>query len=421
MNKLIVFDCGLRLVVSENPVVRSVALGVFVGAGAVTEPPEQSGISHLIEHMVFKGTEKRTAFDIVNETDSIGAQINAFTSKSSTCFYTVSQDIHAEKCAEVLADMYFNPKFAPDDLDKERKVVLEELSESEDTPDDICMEKLSSAFYKGHPLEKSILGTRKTLRALSSEDLHAYKRAHYVPSNTVISVAGNITAERAAELVKKYFVRGTEEAARSPRTPLEKAPMDGHFAHKKKEIEQAHIAFGFPGVAYDTPDSLTARVLASVFGTEMSSRLFQSVREKLGLCYSIVGYPSSYENNGCFIIYTATNPQNVAAAVKAIREEILLLVSEGITEEELRKGKEQIKTALVLGQESTSAMMRAFGRHALQTGKLYEIDEQIAEIDAITSADVMNLARKIFDFGRVSSSFVGAEIANIHKMIKGQE
>lgn len=416
---MVVFDSGLKLVVYENHAVRSIATGVFVGAGSVCETPELSGISHLIEHMVFKGTETRSAFDIAHEIDSIGAQINAYTSKTCTCFYTVSQDVRADKCAEILADMYFNPKFDPADLDKERKVVMEELSESEDTPDDVCMEKLSAAFFKGHPLENSILGAKKTLKSITSEDLHSYKNKFYVPSNTVVSVVGNITVEDAEKLVRKHFESKMRKDSANPRTPLEVAPMKGHFAHKKMEIEQAHIAFAFPGVPYDTRENVAVRLLAAVFGMEMSSRLFQNVREKLGLCYSIVGYPSSYENNGSFIIYTSTNPQNIELAVKAIRDEILLLVEGGITDAELNMGKEQIKTSIILGQESTSAVMKGAGRYAVITGKLYDLDEQIAEVDSLTKADVEAVARSIFDFDRVSASFVGSEIVNIHKMIKG--
>ena len=307
---MITFDSGLKLVVAPNPAVRSVSAGVFVGAGSVYETPEQSGISHFIEHMMFKGTESRSAFDIANEIDSLGAQINAYTAKSNTCYYTLSRDVHAAECLDVLSDMYFNALFDPSELKKERKVVLEELNESEDTPDDLCMEKLSSAFFKGHPLEKPILGSRKSLNGLSASDLHAYKNAFYVPGGTVISLAGNITASEAVRLTERYFESKFSSSAQSPRKRLEKAPMKGAFSHAKKEIEQAHIAFAFPGAAYNTDDALSSRLLAAVFGLEMSSRLFQSVRERLGLCYSIMGYPTAYENNGAFIIYTSMSPDS---------------------------------------------------------------------------------------------------------------
>lgn len=418
MNELIAFDSGLKLVVAPNPAVRSVSAGVFVRAGSVYETPERSGISHLIEHMLFKGTETRTAFDIANDIDSLGAQINAYTTKSCTCYYTLSRDVHAAECLDVLSDMYFNAAFDPTEFRKERKVVLEELSESEDTPDDLCMEKLSSAFFKGNPLEKPILGTRKSLNALTAEDLTAYKDEFYVSSGTVLSLAGNITREEAVALAEKYFESRFKEGKSSPCAGIDPAPMKGSFAHAKKEIEQAHIAFAFPGAAYGTDDAVTARLLAAVFGMEMSSRLFQSVREKLGLCYSIMGYPTSYENNGAFIIYTSLNPANVELAVGAIKREIEMLLEDGITPEELKKGKEQIVTGMVLGQESTSAVMRGMGRHAVATGKLYDIDEQIAKAEAVTIADVKRLAERMFDFSRVSASCVAPAVTDVRKMIK---
>lgn len=415
---MIVFDSGLKLVVSPNPAVRSVSVGVFVGAGSAYETREQSGISHLIEHMMFKGTDSRSAFDIANEIDSLGAQINAYTSKSNTCYYTLSRDVHVEECMDVLADMYFNAAFDAGELKKERKVVLEELSESEDTPDDLCLEKLASAFFEGHPLGKSILGTKATLKSMTAEHLHAYKDAFYVPGGTVVSLAGNVTAEEAVRLTERYFEDRFSSFSAGPRMPLEAAPVRGGFAFKRKQIEQTHIAFAFPGAAYDTRESCASRLLAAVFGMEMSSRLFQSVREKLGLCYSVIGYPTAYENNGAFIIYTSLSPRNVEKAVGAIKKEIVKLLADGITSEELKKGKEQIVTGMVLGQESTSAVMRGMGRHAVITGKLYDIDEQIATVESLTCGDVLDEARRIFDFGRVAASCVGASCPDVCKMMK---
>lgn len=408
MRKMIEFDSGLKLVFVQNTAVRSVAIGVFVGAGVVTEDAEQAGISHLIEHMVFKGTHNRSSFDIVNEIDCIGAQINAFTTKSYTCYYTVSLDTNSRKCADVLSDLYFNPAFAPQELEKERRVVMEEINESEDAPDDLCLERLSTAFFKGHALGKPILGTKATLKAMTSDTLKEYKAKHYTPSNTIISIAGNLTESEAVAIVNDYFEKNCAVAEHTPREAVSKAKTNSTMTRKKKEIEQAHIAFAFPAMAFNDERNVSMQLMTSIFGMEMSSRLFQSVRERLGLCYTIVGYPSTYENNGSFIIYTSTNPQSVEAAVKAIRREIELLVSEGISDEELNKGKEQLKTSLVLGQESTSAMMRAFGRHAIQTGELYDFDYRIAQIDAATKEDIRSTAAYIFDMSRAAASIVAA-------------
>lgn len=423
MRKLLETDDGLRIVVTENPAVRSVAAGVFVGAGAVDETPELSGISHLIEHMAFKGTDKRTVFDVVNDIDSIGAQINAYTAKTHTCYYTLSRDAHLEECLDVLSDICLHPRFSPDDLKRERKVVIEEINEAEDTPEDICLDNLSAAFYDGHPLGNSILGTKQSLKNLTADDLHAYRNKFYAPSNITVSLSGNVTVAEAERLVRKKFAGAGERCGaafgRALEGGLPAAEHGNAFVHKTKRIEQAHIAFAFPGKAYNTFDNVVLHVLATVFGLEMSSRLFQSVREKLGLCYTISGYPSSYENNGSFIIYTSVNPANTAKAVEAVRGEILRLLADNITAAELVKGKEQMKTGLVLGQENSSATMRAFGRHAIATGELYDIDLQIERVDSVTLDDVARVAADVFDFGKVTASLVGAKSTDILSLMKG--
>lgn len=421
MQKLIEFESGLKLVFVPNTAVRSVAIGVFVGAGVVTESRENAGISHFIEHMLFKGTKKRTSFDIVNEIDSIGAQINAYTSKSYTCFHTVSIDTNADKCADVLADMYFNPAFDSAELEKERRVVMEEINESEDTPDDLCIEKLLCNFFKGSQLEKAILGTKKTLKDMDSDTLRAYHKAHYVAQNTVISIAGNLAEEDAVALVKKHF-ECKFAVSNPPYCKCEVTVRSNHSSSvkRKKEIEQTHIAFAFPSYSYNDERGVAMQLMSIVFSMEMSSRLFQSVREKLGLCYTVFGYPSAYLNNGAFIIYTSTSPENAEKAVLAIREEIKLLLEKGVSEAELEKGKQQLKTSLVLGQESTSSMMRTFGAHAIQTGTLYDFDKRIEQIDATSREDVLEASRYIFDFNNVCSSIVAQnDNVDILKLMKG--
>ncbi len=408
MQRLIRFKSGLKLVHVFNPAVRSVAIGVFVGAGVVSESAEQAGISHFIEHMVFKGTTTRSGFDIVDQTDSIGAQINAYTAKSYTCFHTVSLDSNAEKCADILADLYFHPTFDPEELEKERGVVIEEINESEDTPDDVCLERLLTAFFKGHPLEKPILGSKRTLHSMDSAALKQYHRKLYVPSNTVLSIAGNISFEDAISLAEKYFESRCEGSG-DFRVEVPPAELHSVVTRKKKGIEQTHIGFAFPCYPYADSRMIAVQVLSVIFSLEMSSRLVQSVRERLGLCYTIVGYPSSYQNNGVYVIYTATGPAGAEKAIRAIRREIDLLLKDGVTDAELAKGKEQLKTSLVLGQESTASMMRTFGAHAIQTGELYDFDGRIAAIDAVTKEDVLNVAKHIFDFSRVAGSIVAAD------------
>ncbi len=422
MKKIIEFDSGLKLVYVKNDAVRSVALGVYVGAGVLTEDMNTAGISHFIEHMMFKGTKTRTSFEIVNEIDSVGAQINAFTTKSCTCYYTVSLDHNADKCLDILSDMYFNPLFDDDELKKERNVIVEEINESEDTPDDVCLEKLSEVYFAGHKLANPILGTKDSISMFDSKTLFEYKNRWYVPENTIISIAGNVCEQDAVELVQRHFedkfLQSPVKAVFKKQDVAVATPCSG-VAKTSKDIEQSHIAFAFPSLSYEDPKSIVVQLMTTVFGLEMSSRLFQSVREKLGLCYTIIAYPSTYQNNGLFVIFTSTNPVSVEKTVLAIKNEIKLLLDQGITEDELCKGKEQMKTSLVLGQESTTSMMRAFGRHAMQTGELYDIDSRIESIDNVTCADVLEVAKQIFDFDKVAGSLVSKSVdVDIVELIK---
>jgi len=417
MNKLYEFPSGLKLVYAPNSAVRSVAIGINVGAGCVHENMENSGISHFIEHMVFKGTKTRTAFDIVSEIDSIGAKINAFTTKQYTCFYTVSLKSHADKCFEILSDIYHNPTFLSEELEKERRVVLEEIAESEDTPDDVCLEKLGSAFFGSHPLGKTILGTKESLNNMTPDSLFSYKERIYTTQNTVVSVAGDISFEDAKKLVESYFETKVSSPFEIEFVPA--AVPNNVFVSSKKDITQTHIGIAFPSVALEHKLESAVDLLANVFGMEMSSRLFQRVREQLGLCYTIYAYPSYYLKEGAFVIYVATNNESVEKAVHAIKDEILLLLDKGITDAELKKGKEQLATGLVLGQESTVAMMRAYGKFALLCGKLFDMDKKVADIEALTKDDIMEAARYIFDFDKAAASYVsGGKAVNVLDILK---
>lgn len=410
MPEIKVFPSGLKLVFLPNPAVRSVAIGVFVGAGVISETPDISGISHFIEHMVFKGTKTRSSFDIVNEIDTLGAQINAYTTKSYTCFHTVSIDTNARKCADVLSDMYFNPAFNQSELEKERRVVYEEINECEDAPEDLCIERLLSNFFKGSQLERPILGTKKTLKEMNSDTLQAYHNLHYVAKNTVLSIVGNLTEKEAVAIAEDYFESKFDTNTDDYKKKAEE-PRHAHSTSvkKKKSIEQTHIAFAFPNCSYMDDRKVAMQLLTVIFSLEMSSRLFQSVREKLGLCYTVYGYPSLYDNNGAFVIYTSTSHENALKAVHAIRREIDLLLEKGVSEQELEKGKNQLKMSLVLGQESTSSMMRTFGSHAMATGQLLDFDKRMAQIDATSCDDILNVAKDIFDFSKVCSSIVAKD------------
>lgn len=405
MRKIITFDSGLKMVLAPNHAVRSASIGIFVNAGTEYESKREAGISHLIEHMVFKGTTTRSAFDIANETDSIGATINAYTSKSHTCFYTTSLDTHIEKCFDVLTDLYLNPKFDPIDLENERKVVFEEINECEDLPDDVCLELLLSARFDGHPLATPILGYKEQLSKLTPDDLRDYMSRRYTPSNTVVAFAGNVNEEECTALVNKYLESKLTKTV-STREQTEHNAVSSYVS-KEMPISQAHIAMAFPSYDFrDEESCYFVNLMSSVFASEMSSRLFQSIREKLGLCYTISGSSSVYEKNGSYMIYTATSPENTEKAILAIKDEINLLLEKGITEEELQKGKEQLKTSLVLGQESTSATMRAFGRYASITGGLYDTDRILEIIDSATIEGIKKVCQNVFKFDKVTLAIV---------------
>lgn len=408
--KLIEFNSGLRLIVCENTSVRSLSMGVFVGAGVITEKKNEPGISHFIEHMVFKGTEKRTSFDIVNEMDEIGANINAATAKSFTYFYTESLDEHVEKCMDILSDMYFNPKFDSKDLKKERKVVIEEIHESEDDPFDVLMGNGTKLSCGGSQFENEILGTKASLMAMDSDMLKGYHSRLYVPSNTVISIAGNISPEKAEKLVNKYFESKMQKSEKVT-VDYPAAPYVSASVKKKKDIAQSHMAFYFPDKLSqgDEKGREVLGVLSLILDGGMSSRLFQNIREKLGVCYSVGCMRSSYKNNGRVVIYTSTSPDKVEKTVSAIRHELDVLKEKGVTEEELSKAKEQVKTAFVLAEERTRSVMNTFGQKAIMEDKLYNPDERLKIIDSITKKEVDEMAIQVFDYDCLVTSLVSKD------------
>ena len=420
MNKFFKFPNGLTLCYSKNDSVRSVSVGVFVRAGCLYEEEKNSGVSHFVEHMLFKGTKTRSAFDIVAQIDSLGARINAATSKLFTYYYTISLAEDFEKCLEILSDLYFNSTFPADEFEREKKVILEELAESEDTPDDVCLERAASASLGSHPLAKTILGTRESLTKMTREDLFAYVKERYVPCNTVVSVAGDLDFDAVKKAVSKYFADNFESCEFSEKEILP-CPLSEETIVVDKKIEQVHIVEAYEGVNLsDARECQALSLLTEIFCSSMSSRLFQTIREKLGLCYSIYGYPSFLKTTkGRFYICTSTNAASLSLAVEKIDEEINLLLKDGVTESELSRAKKQAVTAIVLGQESTSAVMRAFGRQAILKDELYDIDSELALIESITAKEVSAVAKKVFEGLRRTVCYVGdVSDKNLKKFVK---
>jgi predicted Zn-dependent peptidase len=355
--------------------------------------------------MMFKGTEKRSAFEIARELESVGAHSNASTSKYATHYYFVSLDENAEYCADILSDIFFNASFPDAEVDRERAVILEEISESDDEPDDVVFEQLASVYFAGHPLARPILGSRENVRRFTADDLREYRKSTYTAGNTVISVVGNITREEAARLADKYFTPNFGNKKTVKRT-LAPAIGKGGEIGSVKDIEQVHIAFAFPGFSYSDPRSSAALVLNTAFGNGMSSRLFQKIREQYGLAYTVYSYPSFYLNEGEFSVYTCTNKQNFKAAKQAVIEEIKLLIESGLTENEVEIAKNKVKASFVFQQESTSSLMRMHSNEALMRNSCFDLDSCLNDINALNRDKVNAVISDIFDFDRMAISHV---------------
>lgn len=421
MAKLTKFKSGLRLVTSKIEGMYSFALGVWVGAGSSDETLENNGISHFIEHMLFKGTKKRSSFDITDAVDRLGAQINAFTSKECTCYYMKATEDHTEESFDILSDMLFNSVFDAEEMEREKNVVLEEISMVEDTPEDICIDMLAKAYFGKHALGKTIIGSSQNVSGFTRKDIESYMQKQYDPSNIVISVAGNFDEEKVLKLTEKYFANGFKTPACAHRDRAPQCRPLLCYERKNKEIEQAHIAFAFKNVPFSSAEIEKNLVACNILGGGMSSRLFQSVREKQGLAYSVYSYVSTYKHNGVLVIYAAVNPKNVCKSAATIREEIDKLLNKGITADEFERSKQQLKGAFIMSQEQTSSVMNACGKYMVISDKLYDMNEKITAMDAITPEDVQKALTASFDFDNVCAAYVGpnADSVDLLKCFNG--
>ncbi|GAM15555.1 M16 family metallopeptidase [Mesobacillus selenatarsenatis] len=401
---------GVRIVLEQIPTVRSVAIGVWIGTGSRNENPENNGISHFLEHMFFKGTKTRSAREIAESFDSIGGQVNAFTSKEYTCYYAKVLDNHAQYALEVLADMFFNSTFDSEELNKEKNVVNEEIKMYEDTPDDIVHDLLSQAVYGDHPLGYPILGTEETLQSFTGEKLEQYMHDTYRPENVVISIAGNVP-ESFINNAEKFF--GSYEASKE-NMEYEKPAFHAKQASRKKETEQAHLCLGFEGLQIGHSDVYSLIVLNNVLGGSMSSRLFQEVREQRGLAYSVFSYHSAYRDSGMVTIYGGTGANQLGVLYETIQDTLGKLRADGITEKELNNSKEQLKGSLMLSLESTNSRMSRNGKNELLLRRHRSLDEIVEQIDQVTKDSVDGMANKIFtDKYSVSLISPNGELPNL--------
>ncbi len=398
---------GIRVIGEKMPHIRSCAVGVWIGTGSVRELAGEGGASHFIEHMLFKGTEHRSAKDIAAQMDGIGGNINAFTSKECTCFYAKVLDEHLPKAVEILSDILRFSVFDPAEIEKEKGVVCEEILMVEDSPEDIAHENLSALFYEGDPLAKPILGTKESVMAFTREGLLSYMGRHYMPDNIVIALAGNLPEHDALlALLERYFSGYGSGGKREPK--LINKPAGGRrFQSIKKDIEQIHICMGLPGVSLDAQAQYPLFVLSNALGGSMSSRLFQKIREQRGLAYSIYSYPSCYGSTGYFALYAGTGDKQATEVVKLILEELHDLKTKGVMEEEFIRGRDQLKGSYLLAQEGSSSRMSALGKAQLLLGKLYSEEETVARIEAVTMEDVNAIMQTTLDIDKLSTVIVG--------------
>lgn len=384
---------GLRVVIEHIPTVRSVAMGIWVGTGSRYEKISNNGISHFIEHMLFKGTNDRSAMEIAEAFDSIGGNVNAFTSKEYTCYYAKVIDEHLETGLSVLSDMFFNSVFDDEELNRERNVVIEEIRMYEDTPDDQIHDLVARASFEQNPLGYSILGTENDLQSFNKDTIKDYMRLNYTNENTVITIAGNIP-ENIIDIIEKYFslfdVHGDINN-------VDKANFEPKEIFKSKQTEQAHVAFALPGLSISDQNIYSLILLNNAVGGSMSSRLFQEVREKRGLAYSVFSYHSAFQDTGLFSIYAGTAPNQVDEVVDIIQNLMQEIKVNGIEEKEILKGKEQLKGSLMLSLESTNSRMNRLGRNELMLGKHLTLDEVVNRINQINITSIGNVINQVFN------------------------
>lgn len=397
---------GIRIVTEEIPYVNSVSIGIWIKVGSRYESVENNGISHFIEHMLFKGTEKRSAKEIANSIDKIGGQLNAFTSKECTCFYAKVLDTHFDIALDVLADMFFNSTFSSVEIDKERGVVLEEINMYEDSPEDLVHDLFSQAVWSGNPLGMSILGTEESLENIDRDKILEYFNENYLPKNIVISVVGNFKHSEVVEKIKGYFENVLHRDSSSPQILI--PSFESKYTLKSKVTEQAHLCLGFNGLDIKNKAFYPMLILNNVFGGAMSSRLFQKIREDRGLAYSVFSYPASFEDCGLFSIYAGSKPDNLKNVAELIMEEIRNMKEGGITEEELYDSKEQLKGSYILGLESTSGRMISIGKSELLLDKIYAPAEILEKIDEVDMDSVNDIIKYLFDIDRMGAAVIGS-------------
>ncbi|WP_055589708.1 M16 family metallopeptidase [Peterkaempfera griseoplana] len=403
---------GLRIVTETLPTVRSATFGIWVGVGSRDETPVLNGATHYLEHLLFKGTERRSALDISSALDAVGGEMNAFTAKENTCYYARVLDTDLPLAIDVVCDMLTGSLIREEDVDAERGVILEEIAMTEDDPGDVVHDLFSQVLYGNSPLGRPVLGTVETINALTRDQIAGFYRRRYRPENLVVAAAGNIDHTKVVRQVQRAFqtadALGREDVRPSePRGGSRALRTAGRVEVLNRPTEQAHLVLGLPGVARRDERRWALGVLNSALGGGMSSRLFQEVREKRGLAYSVYSYSTSYADSGMFGIYAGCQPKRVEEVLKICREELERVAEHGITEEELRRSIGQIAGSTVLGMEDTGSLMNKIGKAELCYGTHLSVDELLGKIRAVTVDDVREIAHDVLGAHRPSLAVIG--------------
>jgi predicted Zn-dependent peptidase len=396
---------GLVVITETMEYVHSVSVGVWLRSGSRREPPERNGISHFIEHMLFKGTRRRTAEDIAREVDSVGGMLDAFTSKEMVCFNTRVLDEHLPKAFDVLSDMLLEPKFANDDIQREKSVILEEIRMTQDNPEDLVHELFTQNFWTPHGLGRPILGTPETVSALTREMLQTWFHDWYAPNKLVITAAGHLDHAQFLDLIAERFAK----LAPSPDGGADPMPRPApHITlRKKNELEQMHICIGVPALPMPDHRRFAVSVLNDVLGGGMSSRLFQNVRERQGLAYAIFSELNAYKDVGVLSVYAGTSLETAPRVVECVLQEFRRMKDEPLSREELRRSKDHLKGATLLALEGTGQRMNSLARYHLYFNRQFTPQELIARLESVTPEDVQQIAREFFQPERVAASVVG--------------
>jgi predicted Zn-dependent peptidase len=387
------------------PHVRSVSIGVWLARGSRHEPQEQSGIAHFVEHMLFKGTATRSAEDIAQAIDSVGGQMDAFTAKEYASYYIKVLDEHLPFAVDVLSDIVMNPRLSPEDVEREKKVVLEEIKMVEDTPDDLVHELFTENFWADHPLGRPILGTKETVESLDSDGLRRYFRGTYTAPNLIVAAVGNVDHARVRDIVARAFNALPTDTAPITEAPPRVVPCT---IIRNKELEQSHVCLGTAGYQQDHAERYSSYVMNTILGGSMSSRLFQNVREKRGLAYAVFSGLSAYRDTGSMTIYAGCANDAVGELIDVVITELRRVKDEPLGGDELRRAKDHLKGSLMLNLESTSSRMSHIARQEIYFDRQFGLDETLEGVERVTSDDIQRVARDLFASDSLAATVLGA-------------